>query len=140
MKRKTFLALIAAMSLASSAFAFNKPVTIADQGSFMAGGTVITENGKTLHGDHAYVFYQIPVKAKKYPLIFLHGAGQSGKLGKLQQMAETAFKIFSLNAAIKLLLLTSHAEVRRGYRQSQEIISPHLPTTFRTIRRLSNAN
>ncbi len=31
----------------------------------------------TLHGDHASVFYQIPVNAKKTPLIFLHGHGQS---------------------------------------------------------------
>lgn len=45
----------------------------------MAGGKIVEENGNTLHGDHAYAFYQIPVKAKKYPLVFLHGYGQSGK-------------------------------------------------------------
>ncbi len=90
MKRKTFLALVAAMSLASSAFAM-KPVTIIDQGSFMAGGTEITAAGTydgsdprnyaghTLHGDHAYVFYQIPKNHKKFSLVFLHGWGQSGK-------------------------------------------------------------
>lgn len=55
---------------------------------FSAGGTVIpakepynpmkpTPEGQTLHGDHASVFYQIPVHARKYPLVFLHGAGQS---------------------------------------------------------------
>ena len=68
-----------------------QPLTIAEQGSFFVGGTVIqadgtysTENpmshtGQTFHGDHAYVSYQIPVNARRLPLVFLHGAGQSGK-------------------------------------------------------------
>lgn len=77
-KRILILALMGAL-LTGSAFAMEKPVTIADQGSFMAGGTIVEKDGKTLHGDHAYVFYQKPVKAHKYGLVFLHGAGQSGK-------------------------------------------------------------
>ncbi len=66
------------------------PLIIQEQGSFAVGGTVIrnsgtydpfkrTPDGQTLHGDHAYVFYQIPVNARKLPLIFLHGAGQFSK-------------------------------------------------------------
>ena len=35
--------------------------------------------GQTLHGDHAYVFYQIPKSARKLPLVFWHGHGQSAK-------------------------------------------------------------
>lgn len=91
MKRKIILPLIAALSLVASPVLAMKPVTIQAQGSFMAGGKVIQSAGvydgsdpsnfagETLHGDHAYVFYQIPVKAKKYSLVFLHGYGQSGK-------------------------------------------------------------
>ena len=64
---------------------------IQKQGSFLAGGTIVkaegtydtqdqtNPQGQTLHGDHAYVSYQIPVDAHRYPLVFLHGAGQSGK-------------------------------------------------------------
>lgn len=64
---------------------------IAEQGNFAAGGTVIQSDGEfnpqkifdptgqTLHGDHASVFYQIPVNPRPYPLVFLHGAGQSAK-------------------------------------------------------------
>lgn len=64
---------------------------IEEQGSFFAGGTVITaegqyttENpgnheGQSFHGDHVYVSYQKPVHAKQLPIVFLHGAGQSGK-------------------------------------------------------------
>lgn len=70
-------------------------LVIKEQGSFTAGGTVIQNQGsynadkfdnfkpypegQTFHGDHAYVFYQIPDNARKYPLVFLHGAGQSSK-------------------------------------------------------------
>lgn len=81
-------------------------LSIAKQGSFAVGGTVTTSQGRytpvpaeiankqsssfwdaygasvksggmTLHGDHASVFYQIPVNAKATPLVFLHGYGGS---------------------------------------------------------------
>jgi pimeloyl-ACP methyl ester carboxylesterase len=71
---------------------------IQDQGSFAVGGTVVTHPGKfdpvkqgsynpagndqtgqTLHGDHAYVFYQVPENARKLPLVFTHGHLQSQK-------------------------------------------------------------
>ena len=35
--------------------------------------------GQTLHGDHAYVFYQVPVDARKLPLVMWHGFGQFGE-------------------------------------------------------------
>ena len=86
------LAAAVALSLsAGTALALPRPVTIEDQGSFMAGGTVVTApgtyvdseptnyDGETLHGDAAYVFWQRPMKAKKNALVFLHGFGQSGK-------------------------------------------------------------
>jgi pimeloyl-ACP methyl ester carboxylesterase len=68
-----------------------KPFLIKEQGSFAAGGKVLTHpgvfdpanpgnpNGQTFHGDHAYVFCQIPAKARKYPLVFAHGYGQFSK-------------------------------------------------------------
>ncbi len=67
-----------------------KPMVIQEQGSFAAGGTVITNpgtfnptsptpDGQTFHGDHAYVFYQVPAKARKYPLVMWHGIGQFSK-------------------------------------------------------------
>jgi len=67
-----------------------KPLMIQAQGSFAVGGTVIqsagtfdtldpVSGGQTLHGDHARVFYQIPVKARKLPLVMWHGFGQFSK-------------------------------------------------------------
>jgi len=74
-----------------TAFSQNSNLIIKEQGAFSAGGIVIksegdfdatkpwnvAQGGQTRHGDHADVFYQIPAKAKKYPMVFLHGYGQS---------------------------------------------------------------
>ncbi|MGP1366104.1 MAG: alpha/beta hydrolase, partial [Schwartzia sp. (in: firmicutes)] len=92
MWKKKMLALAMALSLGwGTAAALPHPVTIEDQGSFMAGGVTITApgeyadseptnfDGETLHGDAAYVFWQRPVNARKNALVFLHGYGQSGK-------------------------------------------------------------
>jgi len=61
------------------------PLTIAAQGSFAVGGTVITREGafdprnpmdpagQSLHGDHARVSFQVPVDARSLPLLFWHG-------------------------------------------------------------------
>jgi hypothetical protein len=67
-----------------------EPLVIKEQGSFAIGGTVInkpgkfdpyspTPDGQTFHGDHAYVFYQIPVRARQLPLVMWHGIGQFSK-------------------------------------------------------------
>lgn len=93
--RKNMLALIACMPFAAglSIAAPQKrvaPLVIQEQGSFAVGGTVVqsqgiydplkpTTGGQTLHGDHARVFYQIPVKARKLPLVMWHGFGQFSK-------------------------------------------------------------
>jgi hypothetical protein len=68
------------------------PIEIAQQGSFMVGGTVVTNPGtfdphnpnptpagQTVHGDHAYVRYQIPVNARRLPLVMWHGGAQFSK-------------------------------------------------------------
>ena len=57
-----------------------EPLSIQEQGSFAVGGTLITDGeGRTFHGDHAYVFYQVPTSARKFPLVLWHGAGQFSK-------------------------------------------------------------
>ncbi len=90
MKKQLFyLALAAALAISVTGFA--SPLHIAKQGIFSAGGVTITSpgtfdpydqweatgKGQTAHVDHANVFYQIPQKANKAPIVFLHGYGQS---------------------------------------------------------------
>ena len=94
---KRFVATVISVTLLASACAMvggngkPAPLIIQAQGSFAVGGTVITHpgtydpmkqqapDGQTFHGDHAYVFYQLPVNARTFPLVLWHGAGQFSK-------------------------------------------------------------
>jgi len=87
----TLLLLIFACSkLQAQKAAKSNPISVEQQGSFAIGGTKITNPGtfdpykptpagQTFSGDHAYVFYQIPTKARKFPLVMWHGIGQFSK-------------------------------------------------------------
>jgi len=56
------------------------PIALQTQGSFAVGGSVVTAaDGDTIHVDHAYVQYQIPVNARPLPLVLWHGGGQFAK-------------------------------------------------------------
>lgn len=69
--------------------AVSDPMVIQTQGSFAVGGSTtkhtgtfseknfLSPEGQTAYGDHAYAFYQIPVNAHKYPLVFQHGGAQT---------------------------------------------------------------
>ena len=103
-----------------------QPLTIAEQGSFFVGGTVIqadgtysTENpmshaGQTFHGDHAYVSYQIPVNARRLPLVFLHGAGQSGKTWESTPDGREGFGTLFLRRGFATYLLDQPRRGRAG--------------------------
>lgn len=60
-------------------FDAKKPLKIADQGCFFAGGRYVEgEGGRTLLGQ-MYVHYQIPAKRRSpYPVVMIHGGGQTG--------------------------------------------------------------
>lgn len=82
-----------------------------------AAGTYNTENnpkdlsGNTLHGDHAYCFYQIPKKAKKLSLVFLHGCGQSGKNWETTPDGRDGFQNILLERVYKTFIVD---QPRRG--------------------------
>jgi len=99
-----------------------KPLQIREQGSFAAGGTVIanpgtfdpynpTPSGQTFHGDHAYVFYQIPVKARKYPLVMWHGIGQFSKTWETTPDGREGFQNIFLRRGFGVYLID---QPRRG--------------------------
>jgi len=92
------LSLLMLLGSATHAAADQGSISIARQGSFAVGGTVVTSPGvfdaaappaalgqpvstagQTLHGDHAYVFYQVPHRARRLPLVMWHGIGQFSK-------------------------------------------------------------
>uniref|UniRef100_Q023E7 AB hydrolase-1 domain-containing protein n=1 Tax=Solibacter usitatus (strain Ellin6076) TaxID=234267 RepID=Q023E7_SOLUE len=99
-----------------------EPLMIQEQGSFAAGGKVITNSGafnpkqptpagQTLHGDHAYVFYQIPVNRRKLPLVFLHGTGQFSKTWETTPDGREGFQTIFLRRRFPVYLVD---QPRRG--------------------------
>lgn len=98
-------------------------IVLQEQGSFFAGGAVKSTpgvfnpknpwppHGQTLHGDHAYVFYQVPKKAAKYPLVFLHGFGQSTKTWETTPDGREGFQNIFLRRGYSVYLVD---QPRRG--------------------------
>ncbi len=153
MKRKTFLAvflLAAGIAAATGALADENGsglLTLQEQGSFAVGGTVIpaTEpydplrpkpEGQTLHGDHAYVFYQIPADARKHPLVFLHGAGQSARTWETTPDGREGFQNIFLRRGFGVYLLDQprRGEAGRGTVSSAVEATPDEPFWFGQFR------
>lgn len=125
MKAKKVLLSIILSSLAgfSQLSTANQPIILDEQGSFMAGGKTIRTNGKfdphqplnpagqTLHGDHAYVFYQKPVNAKHNNILFLHGYGQSAKSWETTVDGREGFQNIFLRKGYSVYLID---QPRRG--------------------------
>jgi len=99
------------------------PLVIETQGSFAIGGTMFTApgnfevanalkpDGQTFHGDHAYVFYQVPPKSQKLPLVFLHGAGQSKRTWETTPDGREGFQNIFLRKGFGVYLID---QPRRG--------------------------
>lgn len=125
-----------------TAFVANKkepgkaPLVIQEQGSFAVGGTVIknpgnfdqynpTPAGQTLSGDHAYVFYQIPVKARKYPLVMWHGIGQFSKTWETTPDGREGYQNIFLRRRFGVYLID---QPRRGDAGRSTVAGNILPT------------
>lgn len=116
------LSTTAANSIHGQALKKKEPLTIDEQGSFAVGGTVInnpgtydpvkrTPDGQSFHGDHAYLFYQIPVNARKLPLVFWHGIGQFSKTWETTPDGREGFQNIFLRRRFGVYLLD---QPRRG--------------------------
>lgn len=138
MKRTiNFLPFSVTASLLITACATNKQnignghLVIRQQGSFAVGGTVVTNpgtfdpvkhgafsptnqntEGQTLHGDHAYVFYQVPANRRKLPLVFWHGHGQFTKTWETTPDGREGFQTIFLRRRFPVYLID---QPRRGH-------------------------
>ena len=112
-----------------------KPIQIVEQGSFAVGGTVITNPGtfdpynpmpagQTFHGDHAYVFYQIPVKARKYPLVMWHGIGQFSKTWETTPDGREGFQNIFLRRGFGIYLIDQPRRGDAGRSMAEGNIAP----------------
>ena len=58
------------------------PITIQKQGSFAVGGKVLGDDARSLHCDHGYVDYQIPVNPRRVNLVMWHSAAATAWLNR----------------------------------------------------------
>lgn len=111
------------------------PLLIQEQGSFAVGGKVIVNpgtfnpdkpapEGQTFHGDHAYVFYQIPVNARKLPLVFLHGNGQFSKTWETTPDGREGFQNIFLRRGFGVYLVDQPRRGRAGRSTVAATIEP----------------
>ena len=87
--------LLLALAFMSTSVSASTPIMIERQGDFAVGGTTLTrpgtfapdtftgwsnpvQAGQTYRCDHAMAHYQIPVYARRLPLVFVHGYGGDG--------------------------------------------------------------
>lgn len=136
MKHISTFTFVVALSLTLNAQNKMKPITISEQGSFAVGGAMTTEpgsfdvnnalksQGQTFHGDHAYVFYQIPEKPRKYPLVFLHGAGQSKKTWETTVDGREGFQNIFLRKGFSVYLLDQPRRGEAGKSMVEATIKP----------------
>jgi hypothetical protein len=100
----------------------SRPLVIQEQGSFAVGGTVVknpgtfdqfmpSPQGQTYHGDHAYVFYQVPAKPRPLSLVMWHGAGQSSKTWESTPDGREGYQTLFLRRGFPVYLID---QPRRG--------------------------
>lgn len=133
--RYALLFILTASSLSSFAQQKDKPLKIQEQGSFAIGGSVTansgtfdaisrTPEGQTFHGDHAYVFYQIPVKARTYPLVMWHGYGQFSKTWETTPDGREGFQNIFLRRRFPVYLLDQPRRGNAGRSMADASITP----------------
>ena len=127
----------------TSACVSRDSLTIVRQGSFAAGGTVVTSPGtfdptaqtppgqppspagQTLHGDHAYVFYQVPERARRLPLVMWHGIGQFSKTWETTPDGREGYQTIFLRRGFAVYLVD---QPRRG-RAGRSTVDATIPAT-----------
>ena len=141
---KTISVFIFSAIAASSSVAFAQtatkaePFVIEQQGSFAVGGTVSskpgtynnnapTAEGQTLHGDHAYVFHQVPQNPKPLPIVMLHGAFQSARSWETTPDGREGFQNIFLRRGYSTYLVD---QPRRGRAGNSTVATTIEPTPY----------
>jgi hypothetical protein len=109
---------------------------IQEQGSFAVGGTVATAPGafdplkplnaagQTYHGDHVYAFYQVPVNARRLPIVMWHGAGQFSKTWETTPDGREGFQNIFLRRGFATYLIDQPRRGNAGRSMVEATIKP----------------
>ena len=76
------------------------------------------------HGDHAYVFYQQPVDARRLPLVFAHGVGQFSKTWETTPDGREGFQNIFLRKGFSLYLVDQPRRGNAGRSTEEAVIKP----------------
>ncbi len=112
-----------------------EPLVIQEQGSFAVAGTVMTSPGaydpierspagQTFHGDHAYVFYQVPANARALPLVLWHGFGQFSKTWETTPDGREGFQNIFLRRGFPVYVIDQPRRGRAGRSTLPATITP----------------
>jgi hypothetical protein len=112
------------------------PLAIEQQGSFAVGGSVRTEPGtfdpknpgepagQTFSGDHAYVFYQVPVDARPLPIVMWHGGFQFSKTWETTPDGREGFQTLFLRRRFATFLLNQPRRGNAGRSMIESTVRP----------------
>lgn len=112
-------------------------LALQEQGSFAAGGSVVTAPGtfdprkpldpagQTYHGDHASVFYQIPSNPHPYPIVMLHGAGQSSRTWQTTPDGREGFQTLFLRRGFATYLVDQPRRGSAGRSMVEGTVAPN---------------
>jgi hypothetical protein len=88
---------------------------VAEQGSFLFGGTVITgPNGDTMHADHGYAQFQVPPDARELPLVMWHGGFQSAKTWESTPDGREGYQTIFVRRGFAVYLVDQPRRARGG--------------------------
>ncbi len=105
------------------------PLTIARQGSFFVGGRQVTgagtadlvstaapgNAGETFWIDQMYVRYQIPVNARRLPLVLVHGGGGTGEVWETTPDGREGFETIFLRRGFPVYTVDAPRGGRSGF-------------------------
>lgn len=107
----------------------NCPITIERQGSFFVGGRQVSAAGtfdpsglpypagagQTFWIDQMYVQYQIPLNARKLPLVMVHGGGGTGRVWETTPDGREGFQTIFLRRGFPVYIVDSPRGGRSGF-------------------------
>lgn len=111
------------------------PLVIAHRGSFAAGGSVLASPGtfdptitggpgQTLHGDHVYCQFEVPVRPRRLPIVMWHGGGQMGKTWESTTDGREGYQSIFLRRGFKVYIFDQPRRGRAGNTTQGITIAP----------------
>lgn len=102
-----------------------RPLVIRDQGAYAFAGTILGDFAtESIHCDHGYVEFQIPVKARKLPLLMIHSS--STKTWETTFAGRDGFKNIFLRRGFSVYIVDQPRVGRAGWGCAEWTYTPDI--------------